>query len=196
MRAALVCAVGLIAAVPAAVSDAAPHGRAAAACGVERWSVKTLTDPAASKVNLHPRATTVDALRSMPAPRVSSHTPRLAQERRTYRVHASLVEMKLEADSDVHLVIADPSDRRTMIVEFPSSACTHGANSTLRRRMSTARRALIVACGQPSAASFRHLSGSATITGVGFFDVLHGQTGVAPNGIELHPVLSFARARC
>jgi len=26
------------------------------------------------------------------------------------------------------------------------------------------------------------------ITGVGFFDYLHGQRGVAPNGIELHPV--------
>src|SRR6059036_1361944 len=31
-----------------------------------------------------------------------------------------------------------------------------------------------------------------TVTGVGFFDFLHGQTGVAPNGIELHPVLGFA----
>ena len=27
------------------------------------------------------------------------------------------------------------------------------------------------------------------VTGVGFFDFLHGQTGAAPNGIELHPVL-------
>lgn len=26
---------------------------------------------------------------------------------------------------------------------------------------------------------------------MGFFDVIHGQTGVAPNGIELLPVLSF-----
>jgi hypothetical protein len=30
------------------------------------------------------------------------------------------------------------------------------------------------------------------ITGVGFFDFIHGQTGVAPNGIELHPVLSIS----
>jgi len=28
-----------------------------------------------------------------------------------------------------------------------------------------------------------------TVTGVAFFDVLHGQEGVAPNGIELHPIL-------
>jgi hypothetical protein len=29
------------------------------------------------------------------------------------------------------------------------------------------------------------------VTGVGFFDFLHGQTGAAPNGIELHPVLKI-----
>jgi hypothetical protein len=31
-----------------------------------------------------------------------------------------------------------------------------------------------------------------TITGVGFFDFYHGQLGMAPNGIELHPVLNIA----
>jgi hypothetical protein len=36
----------------------------------------------------------------------------------------------------------------------------------------------------------------ATIRGIGFFDFLHGQTGVAPNGIELHPVLRFVDATC
>jgi hypothetical protein len=30
------------------------------------------------------------------------------------------------------------------------------------------------------------------VRGVGFFDKIHGQTGVARNGIELHPVLSIA----
>jgi len=29
------------------------------------------------------------------------------------------------------------------------------------------------------------------INGCGFFDFLHGQTGVAPNGIEIHPVLDI-----
>jgi hypothetical protein len=31
----------------------------------------------------------------------------------------------------------------------------------------------------------------ATVTGVAYFDFQHGQTGVAPNAIELHPVLAF-----
>ena len=36
----------------------------------------------------------------------------------------------------------------------------------------------------------------ARITGVGFFDKVHGQTGVAPlNGIELHPILKIKGVR-
>ena len=38
--------------------------------------------------------------------------------------------------------------------------------------------------------------GTATITGVGFFDFQHGRRGVAPNAIELHPVLGFSSANC
>jgi hypothetical protein len=29
------------------------------------------------------------------------------------------------------------------------------------------------------------------VTGVGFFDRVHGQNGVAPNGVELHPLLNI-----
>jgi hypothetical protein len=35
------------------------------------------------------------------------------------------------------------------------------------------------------------LKGAIVIMGVGFWDEKHGQTGIAPNGVELHPVLSF-----
>jgi hypothetical protein len=37
---------------------------------------------------------------------------------------------------------------------------------------------------------FTYVSVPVTVTGVGFFDYQHGQDGVAPNAIELHPVLS------
>jgi hypothetical protein len=58
--------------------------------------------------------------------------------------------------------------------------------------MAKARAAFVRACGYPSSSSFHFLRGTATITGVGFFDAIHGQTGVAPNGVELHPVLRFS----
>jgi len=35
------------------------------------------------------------------------------------------------------------------------------------------------------------LCAKARVTGVAFFDFKHGQTGVAPNAIESHPILAF-----
>src|SRR5258708_16226795 len=32
---------------------------------------------------------------------------------------------------------------------------------------------------------------TAEVTGVGYFETVHGQTGIAPNGLTLHPVLAF-----
>jgi hypothetical protein len=110
-------------------------------------------------------------------------------------VRARLIEMKIEEDRDVHLVIASPTTGRTMIAEMPSSTCTHGASAAARSQMSRRRRALYAAYGTAST-SWHRLSGTATIDGVGFFDARHGQTGVAPNGIEVHPVLRLAATRC
>src|SRR5947209_6716788 len=39
--------------------------------------------------------------------------------------------------------------------------------------------------------SWRRLKVAVTVTGVGYFDFKHGQSGVAPNAIELHPVLAI-----
>jgi hypothetical protein len=52
--------------------------------------------------------------------------------------------------------------------------------------------------GRPPHGSFMPLKGSATITGVAFFDVKHSnpQHGVAQNNIELHPVLRFSYPTC
>jgi len=165
-------------------------------CGIERWSVKTLKDPAGRALSLSPRATTIRALRRKAAPSYLGLRRGRGVERTTFRVHAKLVELKLEADSDIHLVIADPTRTgATMIAEFPARSCTVGATARARAKMNRARAALIAGCGGPTG-SFRKLSGKATISGVGFFDQIHGQTGVAPNGIELHPVVGISGVSC
>ena len=170
----------------------ASWGRAAIACGFERWPVKTLTDSMAARVNLVPRTTSVRALRRLIRPDAPPQHARVRPaETTTYRVHARLVESKFEDDMEFHLVIADPRTGGTMIVEFPAFSCTRTARPALRGRMRAARLAFIRACGLPSASEFDQLRGTATITGVGFFDYDHGQSGVAPNAIELHPVLGF-----
>jgi hypothetical protein len=167
---------------------------AAGRCGVERWAVKTLTDPRARLVSLVPRRTSVDRLRALPAPAVL--LLRIAGvETTTWRVRALLLAAKVEADRDIHLVIADPRDGATMIAELPDPSCTAGAPAADRARMRSARAAFVAACGLPGTTRFSTLRGRTTIDGVGFFDFAHGQRGLAPNAIELHPVVGF-RGTC
>jgi hypothetical protein len=167
-------------------------------CGSERWTVKTLTDSGARRVSFTPKPSTVADLRDIEPPDVGRHDPRQLGEFSTYRLKVRLRSFKIAEDSDVHLVVADPTDTsKTMIVELPNAGCTRKAGPSARRRMAAARRSLTASCGAPGHSKFTLLTGTASVTGVAFFDLIHGQRGVAPNGIELHPLLSFkAAGRC
>ena len=82
-----------------------------------------------------------------------------------------------------------------MIVEFPNAGCTLKAAGPARKAMAQARAALVAACGEPSG-RWKLLDGTLVFTGVGFVNKIHGQTGVAPNGIEHHPVTRVSWAVC
>ena len=135
-------------------------------------------------------------VRSRPVRRGPGGSRGAGVESTVSQVRARLVEAKVEDDSDIHLVIRDLTSTGTMIVEFPLAICAGGATAGAKTRMKNARNAFVAACGMPSDTSFEQLTGKATIPGIGFFDFLHGQTGVAPNGIELHPVVRFTNASC
>jgi len=158
-------------------------------CGTERWPVKTGTDDDVNKIDLRTVVpTTIAELITLPAP--PSTIPNMRSvpvEVTVYRVSGTLVEYKREADSDYHLVIRDDSGH-TMIAEIPSPSCVGGGPLLLG--ITEARKefdAEFTVTG-----SWKHANTPITITGVGFFDSIHGQTGVAQNGIELHPVLGVS----
>lgn len=181
---------------PEARPDAA---HPSATCGSDRWVVKTLADPAASKIDftsVKPR--TVEDLRHLKVPKNLKATSarRIGAERTVFSVKGLLMSMKREDDSDIHLVITDPKFGGSMIVEFPAGACTTPATPAAQAAMTQARADLAGACGGEPGVKTVTLTGLATITGVGFFDLIHGQAGVAPNGIEVHPALSFTSADC
>ncbi len=163
------------------------------ACGQERWPVKTMSDSMAKQVDLTPINTTVSELTSLRAPKTLPQNGRVVPtELNTYQLTARLVEAKLEPDNDVHIVVADPKHPDdTMIVEIPSPACPAVSHSRVQQQISTVRQEFVGRFGTPPTTYFRDLSGTARITGIGFFDFQHGQTGVAPNAIELHPVIDF-----
>jgi hypothetical protein len=163
-----------------------------APCGEERWAVKTLTDADASKVNFTAQPATVDWLVSQSAPSYLPANARIAPiETQTYTVRARLVGYKLEEDHDFHIVIADlDNSSETMIVEIPSPDCAGVCASPRVNDINSARNGFVSAFGMPIP-RFHHAIGTVDVTGVAFFDFLHHQTGVAPNGIELHPVLNI-----
>jgi hypothetical protein len=159
-------------------------------CGRERWAVKTLTDADASKVDFTPVQSTITALGSAAAPKSDPDLPRQPQEQNVYQVTGTIVGYKLEDDSDIHLAIADLKPPfATMIVEFPNAGCVHGA---VHEQDIDAARAAFLSAGYPQPTRrYQTPKGCVSITGVFFFDRVHGQLGVAPNGAELHPVLGF-----
>lgn len=166
-----VAAVGVVAA-GAFAATRVNASRTHSLCGSERWTVKTLQD----RPSLLPvRTVTLPFLVTRPAPASLPYT-RLPFERHVYRVLAAVTEIRPEDDGDYHLILRDHG--RTMIAETPMLSCTGRATPLMRARMQAARRVARVC---PRAA----------VTGVAFFDYDHGQTGVAPNAIEPHPVLRF-----
>lgn len=161
---------------------------ATATCGVERWAVKTGTDTTANLVNLTPKDTTIASLRALAMPTSLPSTTRVpnSAETQTWRVSATLTEFKLETDSDLHLVLANSSGA-TMIVEIPSPSCDAG--SLWSTQIAHSRNAFTAKFTPTS--TFKQANVPVVVTGVGMFDFAHGQTGAAPNQIELHPVLDI-----
>ena len=168
-------------------------------CGVERWAVKTMADPSSNKIKPDIQDTTVELLRQQAVPGNLTQTPNerhVPVETTRYRVHALLLGFKEETDSDYHLVLASPTDPSlTMVAEIPSGACSPEA---LRRQDSSLQFWMLKNFGPKRNVHMAvgrmiklHPPRSVIVEGVGFFDYLHGQTGVAPNGIELHPVTSI-----
>ena len=209
-RIAAVAALVAFAALLAALTGRPERGHATAYAAVlcggsNRWDVKTLSDlrgPDAPKLKRNAERRTINYLVTQEHGPIGKHTPRLLGVERTKYVltDVTLIEAKVEEDQDVHLVIRDeqgePGDH--MIVEFPNVDYNVTAPTRYKNQIAQARAdvaALIPQCRtgfKKGWAQFRDGT-TATIRGVGFFDLVHGSNlhGVAENEVELHPVLAF-----
>jgi len=107
--------------------------------------------------------------------------------KKLYVINATLKKYALMYDLDYHMVIADAAGH-TMIAEIPSPSCVP-AGSPFAAGIAHARAqfdAIFTATD-----TFQSVDVPVRITGVGFFDYLEGQSGQAPNGIELHPIIDI-----
>jgi hypothetical protein len=170
---------------PEARPDAA---RPSATCGSERWLVKTLADPAASKVrfaSVKPR--TVEDLRHLKAPKnLKPTTPRqTGTERTVFSVKGLLMSMKREDDSDIHLVIADPKPSGSMIVEF--GGVVHNARNARRTGCDGASPRDFTGAGGASRGRMVTLAGFATMTGGAFDERSTGRPALRRTGSSSTP---------
>ncbi|MCW2919380.1 MAG: hypothetical protein JWN52_7448 [Actinomycetia bacterium] len=149
--------------------------------------MKTGTDADVGLIDLQsPTRATIGSLTSLSAPGSLPTSTRIQPTETTvFQVRATLTQYRLEGDSDYHLLLADGSGH-SMITEIPDPRCV-GSSSPLLSHIRKAR-SKFDARYTPNR-HFQTANVPVTITGIGFFDFLHGQRGVAPNGIELHAVL-------
>jgi hypothetical protein len=158
-------------------------------CGSERAAVKNLADAEAAKINPQVQPMTVEELVVLPASPFTEDRPRDQTELSTFKVDAKVLGFKLEADLDYHVVIAGESGQ-TMIAEFPDPKCA--ADQATAQRFQIARQHFLRYFQAPKAKYVKVKTPlSCTLIGVGLIDKIHGQTGVAPNGVELHPTLDI-----
>jgi hypothetical protein len=178
-------------------ANSIPYG---SACGVERWSIKTLMDAGARSLPTTPKDTSIPHLVSFKAPvvpdAVIGRVP--GMETSMWRVRAELVGYRVEKDSDYHLVLRDPQTGEEMVAEIPGPYCTSSPKASA---FAVARRA-VDEIGRHAATrrfwwlDYRGASPPVVlVTGYGFFDQLHDVDGQARNGAELHPVISVAPAK-
>ncbi|HWY38411.1 MAG TPA: T9SS type A sorting domain-containing protein [Bacteroidia bacterium] len=156
--------------------------------GVERWSVKVLVDAAESTINFTPISTTVNNLVNIVTPAPSTTMPRYAGvEDKTYKFVCNVTLKKSETDNDYHLVLSDGTN--TMIGEVPDPTCSAAASSAFTSQYLAARNFVDTYIGPGNVSSVN--IAPVEIYGVAFVDPPHGQTGKAPNNLEIHPILSI-----
>jgi hypothetical protein len=157
--------------------------------GTERWSVKVLTDAAVSTINFTPVITTLDSLINLPTPVPTFSNPRIAGiENKVYTIRCHITIKKFESDYDYHLVLSDDNGQ-TLIAESPDPVCSVASSSAYVNNFIAVRN--FIDAHIPFGNVYNVNLPDVDVTGVAFVDLEHGQTGVAPNNIEIHPMLNI-----
>jgi hypothetical protein len=160
-------------------------------CGTERWTIKVLIDPDTDKINYADivKTTIADEI-ALPQPTLEMQTPRMKCETVVNQVECYIDGYKLETDKDVHIVISDDNGN-TMIAEIPNPDCKEVKGSSQYEKIKNVRD-WFEQTFSPKAKYHKNTDKAKyTFTGITFMDKIHGQTGVADNGVEIHPVLDI-----
>lgn len=103
-----------------------------------------------------------------------------------YSVTATITGYRLAPDSSIHLILADERGR-TMVAQIPAEPCTAG--SRFSTEISEARRRF--ESRFYATPDYKQIRQAVEVRGIGFFDFLQSQRGLAPNGLSLYPVIDL-----
>jgi len=169
-----------------------------AQCGTWRWAVKTITDgtdktllsSTPEKTDITTLTKTGSAPHKLSTQRASDEVlPRQSDENRQVTIDCYIYKVKTnEKDRDYHLLLSSNVDCSGdhMDGEIPDPNCPNLAGfSFLKAKYTAARKVALDIKTQTDAGTVVHVQ----ITGVPFWDALHGASGGAPNGREIHPIL-------
>ncbi|HWY98634.1 MAG TPA: T9SS type A sorting domain-containing protein, partial [Bacteroidia bacterium] len=135
-----------------------------------------------------PKNSSVSHITGLTTPTPTSSMPRYDQvEDSVYTVVCNITEMRVEADSDWHLVITD--GKSTMIAECPCPSCNSVIASPYISQFTTCRNWIASHIGNKTNTSLSIKN--VQITGQAFLDPPHGQSGAAPNNVELHSIFDI-----
>jgi hypothetical protein len=202
------------------------HAAAAISCGgIKRWDVKDGSDAGAT--NVHPvvvNGITIADLNQL-SPQPLDADGRMQEEKVIYRLTGTLRLFKHDPDGDYHVVVADdattpysvtrreaghtehtPASGHSIVVEVPDPNCVSGAHhkfgaSHFLPQLQESRSDFEAATQDlPQNRDLGARNIPITVTGVLFFDFMHGQTGHGlphpsrdvdrhDKVVELHPVL-------
>lgn len=161
-------------------------------CGIERWKIKTLSDADTSFIDFtNIKKNTVHEQVSLTRS-VGKLNTRRPSEEEVYLIECFVIGFVKEKDHDIHIEVKDVNTAETMVIELVNPDCLDAKNTSRYQQLKEVYEAFINKMGRPPS-TFKYLTNPVliTITGVGFWDFLHGQKGMARNGREIHPVLSL-----
>lgn len=158
----------------------------------KRWPIKTLSDKDTVLINFKNivKSTVHDQINiKRPKGKITS---RQTSETTVYAIDCYIIGFKKELDRDIHVIIKDINTEETMVVEVPNYKDIYIKNTSREKQFEILRKWFVDNIGKPHS-KFKLLKKPilVTITGVGFWDTVHGQKGMAANGREIHPVLSI-----
>jgi hypothetical protein len=155
-------------------------------CGFERWPVKILTDQDSKRVDFTPTDSSVAKLNTLKVPGTYPYDRRLV---RGWGIEclpgtsAPHRDARRDGLGPAYSHRRSGSERHHNDCRDPAPFCALGSGH--EKDYETAR----------AKAQQIPLGALIEVEGVGFFDIMHGQSGVAKNGFEIHPVLKITQVQ-